>query len=155
MAVTSLHPSALTFRESRTGELLWLARPEDGTFSLQWMHSAELEAWRETFQLTDKGGIRLVESRFKAWGAGVPVNDGNRFYAEDGWFVMTGFDRHFPSLTIGVSCHAGHRILYNGGTYKLCDWVADGTGIVVKWEDVSLWTYLTFLSEKRVKKWRR
>jgi hypothetical protein len=142
------HLSVLTFREQRTGELIWVAQPDDGTFSLQWMHSVELEQWRETFRMTENGKLHLIETRFKAWGAGVPDNAGDEFYVEDDWFVMKGFDRTFSRLPIGVSCYADHRLLYDGEIYRLCEWVEDGTGVVARQEKISILTYLVFVLTK-------
>lgn len=107
------------------------------------MHSVELEQWRETFQITDLGKVELIETRFKAWGAGVPENEGHVFYEDGEWFVMQGFDgRTFDELPIGVSCYAEHRLLYDSKTYNLCDWVADGTSVVIKKESLSIFQIL-------------
>lgn len=143
----------LTIREQRTGDLIWIARPDSGVFSLQWMHSVELEQWRETFKITGGGKIELIETRFKTWGAGVPDNAGDEFHIEDEWFVMEGFDRQFSRVPIGVSCYANHRLMYNAEVYPLCDWVKDGANVVAKPEDVPLWIYLKFVLKREVKQW--
>lgn len=151
LILTLIRPSVLALREQRTGHLLWLASPDDGIFSLQWMHSVELEQWRETFQIKENGNLHLLETRFKAWGAGVPNNDGDEFYIEDDWFVMKKFKREFPSLPVNVSCDVDYKLMYDDNVFHLCDWVKDDTGIVIRQENVALWTYLTFLVQKEGK----
>lgn len=152
-----IHFKVLTIREQRTGRLIWVARPKDGIFSLQWMHSVELEQWRETFQITKKGQIHLLASRFRAFGAGVPDNGGKEFYLDNKheWFVMKGFDRYWPDLPIGVGCYANHRLLYNNHVYRLCDWVKDGTYIDAKSESMSLISYISFFVKKEATSWMK
>jgi hypothetical protein len=150
---SQIHCPLLTIREQGTDVLIWMARPSKGIFSLQWMHSVELEQWRETFQITVDGKIHLIESRFKAFGAGVPDNGGKEFYSSDDWFVMKGFDRYFTHIPLGVSCYSDHRLLYNDKTYRLCDWVEDGSYVVLKREIVPLYTYVWLLITKGVGTW--
>lgn len=136
----------LTLTEQNSGKLLWM-KPVDADnriFSLQWMHSVELEQWRETFELTDDYQIHLLESRFKAYGAGIPNREGRYFRKEQDWFVESGFDRVFPELPIGVSLFAFHRLIINGEEYPLTDWVNDGDYVTVDSRKISLlqwWKY--------------
>lgn len=148
--------SLVTIRYQRTGDLIWVFQPINNEFSLQWMHSVELEQWRETFKVTDNGNIKLIESRFKAWGAGVPENEGEVFYIDKDWFVMKEFDnRSVEQLTISVSCYANHRIIYDSNVYTMCNWVKDNTTVVLKRENLSIFTYFYYLFSKEVSSWRR
>jgi len=120
------------------------------------MHSVELEQWRETFKVTNDGKIKLIESRFKAWGAGVPENEGKVFYKEKNWFVMKEFNnRSVEHLTVSVSCYANHRIIYNSNMYTMCNWVKDNTSVVLKRENISLINYLYYLISREVFLWRK
>lgn len=160
MIITSIlswiHLSVVTIRHQRTGELIWSFRPNNGVFSIQWMHSVELEQWRETFQITDDGNIKLIESRFRAWGAGVPEHEGKVFYRDQEWFVMKEFEnRTFEQLTISVSCYANHRIIDHSKKYKMCDWVEDNTSVVIQNEEQSVLAYFYHLIFKEVSIWKK
>lgn len=136
--------SALTIREQRTGRLIATEFLEDDTFSLQWMHSVELEQWKETFRLTTNGEIQLIESRFKAFGAGTPDTGGREFFLDGDWFVARGFDVVVPSLDIGVSKYSKHRLIINNHVYPLYQWVDDGEYVSIQKEWVSplqYWKY--------------
>lgn len=129
--------SAATLREQRTGRLL-AAFPGAESFALLWMHSVELEPWKETFQFTDEGNIRLVESRFKAFGAGTPDRGGEHFTMEDGWFVASGFDVIVPVLDVQVSYYSNHRLIVEGNEYFLRQLIPDGGFAAIRLERISL-----------------
>lgn len=58
-------------------------------FWVQWTHSVEKTPWREAYQVEPWGrpGLRLVQTRFKSYGAGVPADTGRPCRVVDGWVV--------------------------------------------------------------------
>lgn len=58
-------------------------------FFVQWTHSVEQTPWREVYEIAPWGhsGMRLVETRFKSYGAGVPADTGRAGRIIDGWIV--------------------------------------------------------------------
>lgn len=63
-------------------------KPQE-SFSVQWTHSVEKTPWREVYQIAPFGQSRmkLVETRFKSYGAGVPADAGGQCRVVDGWIV--------------------------------------------------------------------
>lgn len=143
--------SVLTIREQQTKQILWMFIKPD-KIAVEWIHSVELEPWRETHFITPDNKLLLVESRFKAFGAGVPDNGADEFYVEDGWFVMKGFHRVFEDLPIQVSCFSDHHVIVQQQAYYLCDKVKDGDFVTIKAEKVSLIRFLShYLLEEEEK----
>ncbi|UFJ39978.1 DUF1850 domain-containing protein [Brevibacillus humidisoli] len=63
-------------------------------FTVEWVHSVELTPWRETYTLGESGGLLLVETAFRSFGAGVPATFEQSFEIEQGWIVAKGL--HAP-----------------------------------------------------------
>ncbi|KAA2315066.1 DUF1850 domain-containing protein [Pseudooceanicola sediminis] len=53
-------------------------------FTLEWTHSVEREAWRETWEVADHH-LHLVEAAVKGSGAGMEPGPGGHF--QDGWWI--------------------------------------------------------------------
>ncbi|GHC27943.1 hypothetical protein GCM10010082_21470 [Kushneria pakistanensis] len=86
---------------------------DDGTrFSLCWQHSVEREDWIETFALS-KGAIRVVSSRFKTFGAGVP-DTGQASRLEQGWVVLDDIARPVDPLLVQAAAREHYRMGYGG-----------------------------------------
>ncbi len=91
---------------------------DDGTrFSLRWQHSVEREDWIETFELS-RGGIRVVRSRFKTFGAGVP-DIGRASHVEKGWVVLDDIDRPVDPLLVQAAAREHYRMAYGGYCFDL------------------------------------
>lgn len=90
----------------------WVLPGADGTrFALRWRHSVEREDWIETFVL-HQGAVRVVESRFKTFGAGVPDGAGVRSRLEGGWVVMEDLDRRVDPLRVQAAAGSHYRLIY-------------------------------------------
>ncbi|RKD85314.1 DUF1850 domain-containing protein [Kushneria marisflavi] len=91
---------------------------DDGTrFSLRWQHSVEREDWTETFELT-QGGVDVVRSRFKTFGAGVP-DTGRPSRLEHGWVVLEGLHRSVDPLLVQAAEREHYRLEYGGYWFDL------------------------------------
>ncbi|WP_366922184.1 DUF1850 domain-containing protein [Metallumcola ferriviriculae] len=99
----------LAIKDQDTGKILTAVFTQNNTFSLEWIHSVELEPWQETYRLAD-GKIKLTETRFKAFGAGSPVNEGDEIFFKDGWIVIRGINRELDFLPLTISPRSGHRL---------------------------------------------
>jgi len=97
----------------RHGATLAYAFPgAEGTrFALRWMHSVEEEDWIEEFTVIDSH-IRVVATRFKTFGAGVPAAAGSATTLEDGWVVMRGIDRVVDPLAVQAAAAEHYRMRY-------------------------------------------
>lgn len=89
------------------------------SFVLRWTHSVEKEDWEERFQIQPDGGLMLVETRFKTFGAGVPARVGRQTRLENGWVVMSGIKRVVDPLNIQAAAAANYRLRYRGWTLAL------------------------------------
>lgn len=78
-------------------------------FEVAWIHSVELEEWREQFVADPAGEIRIVSTRFRTFGAGVP-DSAPETHLEDGWVVMSGFDRVVDPLVIRANAETSHTL---------------------------------------------
>lgn len=86
-----------------------LAAPE---FTLEWTHSVERVAWRETWRVA-AAGLTLESAAVQGSGAG--MEPGPEARLEDGWWVSPG-GLTVPALTLAASGATG-------GGWRLC---ADG-----------------------------
>ncbi len=82
--------SVLEVKEGRGGEVLFHRRVAEGdVFLFSYIHSVEKTPVEGTF-MVEKGGIlRIVETRFSSYGAGLS-NPSKKTLQKDGWFVTGG-----------------------------------------------------------------
>ncbi|WP_246831532.1 DUF1850 domain-containing protein [Thioclava sp. L04-15] len=78
-----------------------IALAPSGQFSLEWTHSVEKEGWREHWQVTDHGTLRLVGAAVKGSGAGMEPGPGGHF--ENGWWVWKADGPEVPELELAAS----------------------------------------------------
>jgi hypothetical protein len=78
-------------------------------FEISWIHSVEHEEWREEFVADPVGEIRVEATRFRTFGAGVP-DSAPETHLEDGWVVMSGFDRVVDPLVIRANAETSHTL---------------------------------------------
>ena len=79
------------------GVAIALAEPR---FTLEWTHSVERTAWRESWALAP-GGLRLIEASVKGSGAGMEPGEGARL--EGGWWVWAPVLAPVPELWLAAS----------------------------------------------------
>lgn len=105
---------ALICRHQRTGEE-YARFPilEGSRITHSWIHSIELSRWTDTFEF-DGAALQLIETRFKQYGAGMPLDEGT-IRTEDGWVVVEDIHREFESITWIHS----HRVSYRIGVDDL------------------------------------
>ncbi|MCH2558384.1 MAG: DUF1850 domain-containing protein [Alcanivorax sp.] len=98
-----------------------LPGPAGTRFVLRWTHSVEREDWEERFRIEPDGGVTLVATRFKTFGAGVPDQVGTDTRLENGWVVMRGIHRPVDPLNIQAAAAEHYRLRYRGVTLALAD----------------------------------
>ena len=79
-------------------------------FTVTWEHSVEHFQWRETYQITPAGRLRLLSSSTKGYGAGTPDRQqkGAGFRMEGGWLVNEPVGLELDALAISLSRLAPH-----------------------------------------------
>lgn len=115
---------------------------DSNEFTMQWIHSVELEPWEETFRVDENLDIILDRTRFKAFGAGVPDSAGKRVDTSDGYINFLDIDQPMDSLVYGISPVAKHTLIVGGQKYPLYeDLPADiGVEIIIE-EKLAFLTY--------------
>ncbi len=79
-------------------------------FTVTWEHSVEHFQWRETFQITADGRVRLLRSSTQGYGAGTPdrQREGGSFRIEQGWLVYEPVGLELEALPISLSPLSPH-----------------------------------------------
>ena len=96
--------------QSLPPRLLRTVPVENSEFIVAWEHSVEHFQWRETYQITSTGRLRLLRSSTKGYGAGTPDRrwEGAAFRVEQGWLVNEPVDLELEELPISLSSLAPH-----------------------------------------------
>ncbi|MBO8164368.1 MAG: DUF1850 domain-containing protein [Brevibacillus sp.] len=71
--------------------------------TVEWVHSVERTPWRETYALDDEGDLRLVETSFRSFGAGVPAAFEQPVQVEEGWITVKGLNLPRDSVSYLIS----------------------------------------------------
>ncbi len=122
---------AVTVRAQQSENLLLAFLPAGEFFTLKWRHSTELEPWQETYRL-QHGKLVLVETRFKAYGAGSPINEGEEVLFQDGWIVIRGIKRNLDSLPLSISQAGNYRLETGEQIINLYDVVRGENNLVIR-----------------------
>lgn len=109
-----LGPSSnLVCRHQRSGKIYAEFRVAEGAeITLSWIHSIELSRWTEIFRFRGDH-LMLVATRFRAYGAGTPMNEGD-VRLEDGQVVIENIDRQFDAIRWIHSHRVDYRIGIGG-----------------------------------------
>ncbi|WP_035280132.1 DUF1850 domain-containing protein [Brevibacterium album] len=104
---------ALVCRHQRTGEEYARLPLEAGSrITHSWVHSIERSRWTDTFEY-DGESLRLVATKFKEYGAGMPLDEGT-VRLEDGWVSIEDIDREFEAVRWIHSHRVDYRIGIDG-----------------------------------------
>lgn len=129
---------ALTVTRQQDGKVVYISTIKYGErFAVEWMHSVELQPWREIFEYTEQG-LYLRDTRFKSFGAGVPDYGGREYALENGFIVFKGLDIKMQRVPYGVSSFAGHRLIFRHRTIPLISLTEDGTYVYIQVEKTSI-----------------
>ena len=98
--------------------------PEDGGFSLSFIHSVSRTPVRDDYQAIDWRIIQTAET-FQAHGAGLPSGvdepDATGWEHSDGRFVIR-MQRHIPRLVVRTDRNYRNRLHIDGQEINLNDW---------------------------------
>lgn len=79
----------LVIRQAADGEMLFTAPVNrDDLLIFHWVHSVEHFRWEETIIITEEGRLKLLESRFEGYGAGIPYENPGGVRVADGWVIL-------------------------------------------------------------------
>jgi hypothetical protein len=127
-----IRPACLSFRDrdGRLAGLFLLGR--DGGFELSHRHSVAKLPWIEQFRIGPGDLMLLYRTRYGAFGAGLPSGDeGGTVSLEDGWIVIDGMHREFPSVAVSPASFTEHRLAIGGRAWALWPLVAGRTPVTM------------------------
>jgi hypothetical protein len=85
--------SILEVKDGKSGEILFYTRVVEGDiFEFNYIHSVEKTLVEGTFLIEKDGALRIMETRFSSYGAGLP-NIHEKTLRKNGWFVTEGGER--------------------------------------------------------------
>jgi hypothetical protein len=98
-----------------------------------WEHSVEHFQWRETYQITSTGRLRLLSSSTQGYGAGTPdrQQEGAGFRMEQGWLINEPVGLELEALPISLSRLAPHWLQSGDLRLSLLD-IAGEQAIVLR-----------------------
>ena len=134
---------AFTYQDQN--ELLaYLPVKEKDTFQILYTHSIHLSDVLETYQVAGKKIIQ-TELAYKDFAVGMPSGaEGQEvFKMKNGTYYLKNMQRQFEYIDLRIGqVRANHRLLYNGRTYTLSEYLKPGTWIRISPMKISLWKQL-------------
>ncbi|WP_432663704.1 DUF1850 domain-containing protein [Wukongibacter baidiensis] len=113
-------------------------------FTMQWIHSVELQPWEEVFKVNTDYNIILDRTRFKSFGAGVPAYAGKKTEVKDGYVVFSDINKPMSDLQYRASNLAQHAFYFRDKELKLYELVGDENIIRIYTLDINIIKYLKF-----------
>lgn len=123
----------------KTGEILKVWKVEEGSgFQIHYTHSVEKSLVIEKYNIRD-GNLRLLETEFKSYGAGLPATTKNKFETTADGFRIYGINEKYPSVIYRTGAKvADHRILINSKEYRFLDFSKAREGVKFSTSNISL-----------------
>jgi len=95
----------------------------------EYVHSVERTAVYEVFVL-DPAGLRVVETGFQSYGAGLPL-DSDNFRLENGWFIID-LDRTISRLVFRVASGEQQVLRFRNTSYLMSTFSEVGKAVEVR-----------------------
>lgn len=132
--------TVLTVRSQQTGEVrLNVPMAEGEEFVIAYVHSVNRRPVYDTLRV-EREGLRIVKSRFDAFGAGIPetATAGHPLqFGPDGWLEYT-VDRPVQDVTLFIGRVAQHTLQLKGRSIALSDLETPGSAVRFSVERQSL-----------------
>jgi hypothetical protein len=128
----------------KNSEPLEFIKSKSDEVTVGWRHSVELQPWQETYRINKEGDLELVETRFKAYGAGVPDVDGYVERVENGVLVVKGINRTIDQYSLFYSPNSNYYVEIDGEKHHLIDFVPLDTAVNISYEKISIYEQLSF-----------
>ena len=120
----------LEVRSRQTGRVMFRARAVPGdVFTFAYIHSIEKTPVEGVFAVEDDGALRVVETRFPSYGAGLPVQAAGKREAGK-WMVAPGGER-LPEFSFFISPINQASLRIGAKTLDLTHRVDSGDVVVV------------------------
>ncbi|MCD5324648.1 MULTISPECIES: DUF1850 domain-containing protein [Pontibacillus] len=147
LAVLIFYPNrtVITFQHIRSGEeLAYLPIHHQRHFQINYIHSVHLSEVIEEFEVQKDNSIKPKKLIYEDTAIGMPSNayGDDTFEMKDEKYIITKGPSTKPLPFINLSVgqvRSKHRIVYDGESYLLKEYVGAGTSIKIEARDVSMW----------------
>ncbi len=132
--------------------VLYLSLTGRKDFSLYYLHSVHRTPVWENFSTGPGGRLVLTSTVFETLGAGIPFLPGEGSLSTDGGrYVLSGLNRIFPEISLGLAPVSGQALVCRGKHYRLDGYFSPGSVIRIRLENLSpgevLWQRFVFGGE--------
>jgi hypothetical protein len=134
----------LIARDFRNNQYLKSWKISDGEiFTIAYTHSVELTKVSEIYQI-ENGRIKLTDTYFKSYGAGLPATTEYKFEVTEDGFRIYDINEVVENLVYRTGAvRANHSILINGKEYKFLDFSQPREGVKLECDKISAFKYFT------------
>lgn len=120
--------------------------PEGGRFTLAFRHSVAKSAVEEDFLVVSPGAFKLIETRYKDFGAGLPHMEqrGLKMEFADGRIRLSGYDRKFEALPVRVGWESEQEVRAGNMATRLDSLERPGNAVTLRiepWRRASWWLW--------------
>jgi hypothetical protein len=106
-------------------------------FQISYLHSVARAPAIEYFRASNRE-LELYKTAYKGLGAGLPFGEeGGVVRLEDGWIVLEGLRRSFPTVTLSPMPLTEHRLRIGGREVDLAE-IAGASALTLRGESQSL-----------------
>lgn len=129
---------ALLIRE-RQGDIgLIVPLLSDKEFDYEYIHSVQKTPVQEHFVAAPDNQLKLISTTYQSFGVGLPyLPEEGELTLIDGKYVLTGIDRSFEVVHMGVWPPVKQALQIHGKRYVLADYFASGTMLDIEITEIS------------------
>lgn len=135
--------NVLLASDFRTGEHLNCWKISEGeSFTVVYTHSVELTEVSEIYVI-ENGEIKLTDTYFRSYGAGLPANTPYKFEITDNGFRIYDINEIMENLVYRTGAvRANHSLLINGSEYMFLDFSQPREGVKLEFDKISAFKYI-------------
>jgi hypothetical protein len=117
-------------------EILLYSQPvyEEQKIILSYIHSSDLTPIKQIFMVNKNESLDLHAEKYRWYGAGLEFGSGYNLSYEEGWVIITGYDRSFTTLPIRVAATVNQTLSVGSENIILSDLAPSGSTMLLKVE---------------------
>jgi hypothetical protein len=101
---------------------------------LSYIHSSDLTPVKQIFLVNKNESLDLHAEKYRWYGAGLEFGSGYNLSYEEGWVIITGYDRSFTTLPIRVAATVNQTLSVGSENIILSDLAPSGSTMLLKVE---------------------
>ncbi len=117
-------------------EMLLYSQPvyDEQEIILSYIHSSDLTPVKQIFMVNKNELLDLHAEKYRWYGAGLEFGSGYNLSYEEGWVIITGYDRSFTTLPIRVAATVNQTLAVGSENIILSDLAPSGSTMLLKVE---------------------